>query len=674
MKKLVLVAIVFAGCRDTPATDSAGAARASCATIGVDFARSVLPKQSAMRDAAWPRELAPELQKKLQQVCAKDHWTVAALACMPDGATCPNAQAKLHKRDALSIVTDLVMAKAATPQASPKGAIGSPLPEVGPHPDYPTPVAAGTDKIFLTEEPDRGARVASTYALPARTSLTWTNHAHCADQKASLACSAAAPAADRLWSWRVGKAKDLVVAEAIRDKQVYATYIYVTANGAPVERVELDMFGQVEAKLMFAAGRYTGRQPSGRNALPACGAMAYTLDKGHLETHSCLQWSGEPMRDLTRVATTRYVRDANGFVLDELRLDIDGKPISKNDGVPHLVYELDATGAVAVERYKDGDDKPMASDGACYGLRTERDARGSEIRRTCLGPDDKPIARVSGTSVELYRTDGNGCRTELRRYTPDGTTAAVDHDRVHGISYVNDDRCQVTQRTCLDAKEVPVACGVSRPARQVDRYDDRGNVIASKHHGPTGVPGGDGVYQVFELRNRFDEFGNRIEQRCYNPGGAAVDCGATGYAGEVVTWDEAGRAVEFRYLDTAGKPGTNLGSSARRLRYDNYDHPFETRLLDAKNELFAMRGQSIRRDLYDAAHRHFAVLLLDKTSEPALYNGCYVGATCPAGGATPWHAVRIVRRSDGSVETNQFFDARGQLMTTTDCRTAQCFD
>jgi len=36
--------------------------------------------------------------------------------------------------------------------------------------------------------------------------------------------------------------------------------------------------------------------------------------------------------------------------------------------------------------------------------------------------------------------------------------------------------------------------------------------------------------------------------------------------------------------------------------------------------------------------------------------------------------LRIVRRTDGSIVKNLFFDATGQLIFSNDCRAKRCFD
>jgi len=114
---------------------------------------------------------------------------------------CKEKPAELEQRPPLP-----VLAKPDAARAKPEAKVGtgSPLPEVGPHPDYPTPVRAGTDQIFLLEEPDRGPKAPLAFVLPARSSLVWREHAHCEDDKLSVTCSTATAKPSELHRWRVG--------------------------------------------------------------------------------------------------------------------------------------------------------------------------------------------------------------------------------------------------------------------------------------------------------------------------------------------------------------------------------------------------------------------------------------------------------------------------------------
>jgi hypothetical protein len=554
--------------------------------------------------------------------------------------------------------------------------IASPLPEVGPHPSYPTPVAAGTDKIFFLEEPERGPKASPTFSPPARGALRWTSHAHCEPDTATVVCGPAATGATA--RWRVGrKGKQLVVAEALRDKRPYQTTIYIARpDGATDRVVRLDAYGRVAWTRFFVAGqrRYSARHPGGANALEGCGFMSYLLDDaGHVREIGCLQWLGQPMRDVHGVATTRYRRDERGMIVEEQRLGLDGAPSVADDGAQRVLYERDRSGVIAVERYRDSDGTPaLSSRSGCYGLRYERDARdprGLVQRRTCLTADDHPAPGASGATTDAYRYDARGCSIGVRHLGPTGQPATGYH-RVHGRSYELDERCEERARTCLNLLEQPLACGPGEPARYVYERDAAGQIVSTKHYAANAAPGVDPSYQVFEIRNQWDERGSNVGRACYDASGTAAPCGRTGFHAIKWTVDDAGRKIEERYLDVQGGAATNLGCALRRFQYDNYDHNFETRNFDARGQLVEALGQAIRRELYDDAHRKFGVLLLDKAGKPASYTGCYVGVSCPN---RPWHAVRIVRSPKGSVEKNLFFDAAGQLIHTQSCGATRCF-
>lgn len=555
------------------------------------------------------------------------------------------------------------------------GAIGSPLPEAGPHPQYPTPAAAGTDKIFLLEDPDRGPRAPLDFKLP-RGRMAVSNHGHCEDDALSIVCSdAPAKAAQAFWRVR-RKGKETVVAHqfAPDGKRVEKTIVYLAKpDGTPLQRVELDRYGRVTSALFFLAsgGRYTGRARDGSNLLAGCGSMSFKLDgHGRIAERGCKQWLGEPMHDTNGVGITRYERDARGFITGEAHFGIDGEPIANTDGVHRVVYELDADGRAAAWRYRDVGGKPVASKKGCHGYRTDRDDRGAVVRLTCLGADDKPATAVQGKAIDAYVNDARGCRIKVRYLDPHGFPA-TNLERVHGRDYEVDSTCARKSETCLGVLRDARSCGPGQPARYVYKRNAVGQVVSTKHYDADGEPSRDASYNVFELRSRYDDAGNEIRMSCHDERGQPARCGSTDFAALATKYDDVGRPTEERFFDTDGKATTNLDSWARRFRYDNYDHEFESTSYDAQDQPVNSLGSATRRDLYDAAHRRFGVVLLDKAGEPARYTGCYVGAVCPD---QPWHAVRIKRRADGSVESNEFFDHTGQLLLVSDCRRVLCFE
>jgi hypothetical protein len=201
--------------------------------------------------------------------------------------------------------------------------------------------------------------------------------------------------------------------------------------------------------------------------------------------------------------------------------------------------------------------------------------------------------------------------------------------------------------------------------------DSRGNPVSVKHYSESESPAIDEEFDAFELRYRYDDGGNVTSLSCFDAYGEAIECDGTGFHEKKTTWDANGRRTRESFVGRDGHAAFNLGASSRRYKHDNYDHPFESQSFDDKGQLVEQSGTATIRELYDVRHQRFAIVLLDVNGKPARYTACFTGATCPE---RAWHAVRIVRLGDGTVEYNQFFDEDGQLIEAISCRTNKCFD
>lgn len=551
-----------------------------------------------------------------------------------------------------------------------RGAIPPLLPERGPHPDYPTPIAAGTDKLFFLEEPERGPLAPASVSLPAPASLRRSLHLHCEPHLLGVSCGPARPRPPaRGPFWRLGqRGKELVLAELLEGQEPRArrTILLERDAGRLTRVVELDAHGEVSEARVFdrAAPRCSARKLSGENALEGCGQLRYTLDAaGRPVELGCLQWQGEPMLDTHGVARTALTLDGNGLVSERRRLGLDGKPLAGHDGIHLTRFVRDREGRVLSERHFDLEGKPTRWNG-CHGYSHLLDAVGREERRDCLDLDGKPSTTVVS---ERYRYDVRGCWISSRYFQ--GAERARNRRNLHGLDFQVDARCATLEQTCVNLVEQPLACGPGEPARYRYQRDARGRIISTKHFGAV-APGSDKAYGVHELRSQLDERGSVTGQSCHDARGEPVLCGTTGFHAILWRRDAVGRSLEERFLGVDGAPTSNLGCHVRRFQYDNYDHLFESRNHDAKDGLVEVMGGAIRRELYDPGHRRFAVLVLDRNARPARYTGCYAGVDCPRG---PWHAVRIVRSASGAVERNQYFDAAGQLIHTLRCNQARCW-
>jgi hypothetical protein len=620
------------------------------------------------------KKLAPRLRDAVIESCTTNKWAQDTLAC--DDAGCRDkltAGQRAHAEMLLAEVVRDQSGKQPEPKApDPKDIIGSPLPDVGPDPMYPTPKRAGTQNLFTMEDPERGPKAPIDFKLPPRDSLTWTTHAHCEDDKLTPVCSP--PSGAGLWSWRVGRdGKGVVVAEQLRGKATAKTFVYTSdQQGSPLERIELDSHGRVTGALLFVEGnRYTGRRRTGGNALEGCGFMKYALDANRrIAQLVCEQWLGGTMLDTDGVARTDYVRDASGFVIEEKKFGLDAKPIADKDGVSSYARDLDRDGRPATVRYRDKDGRPIQALTGCFARRIERDAQGTESKSVCLAANGAALADESGTAAIAYKNDRQGCRVGVRNLDANDAPA-LDHYRSHGADLVVDSHCAIKERTCLGIDGKPALCRNGEAARNVNVLDAFGRVTSAKYYDQDRQAGGDPHFHMFEVRTKYDDLDRNIEQSCWIEGGTAAQCGTTGFHRMKTTFDDVGRAIEARYFDETGQPVANYQAWIRRYRYDNYDHQFEATAHEPNGTLIEAANVATRRDLFDSAHRLFGVLLLDKQGKPARYTGCYTGVACTW---KPWHALRVIRRHDGSAEKNLFFDDQGQVIETQLCTRVQCWD
>ncbi len=585
-----------------------------------------------------------------------------------------------HRDPALTATADAATLAAALDAGAADATPARPQPpDLIPHADpmYPTARKAGTADLFFLEEPVRGPHV-TRVRRPSRAGLRATKHAYCTVTGGGIACGEAAPvrgerAEVRVWRRSDGKP---VIAEwriAGRvDKSAVLTY---DAHGQLTQLARFDTVGDITSVRSYdpPGKRYTERNLDGTNALDGCGGMELTLDgRGRVLAETCLQWLGEPMRDTNGVTTSKYVRDAQGFITREERFDPKGAAmVGVRDAVHRIDSERDAHGRVTVERYFGvaGTPTPSAEERGCYGVAREYE-RGLEVRRLCLDADGSPRRDADGVAAFETVRDARGCEVGERHLGASGEP--VLRDGVAGFAYKVDRKCQKVEKRCLDEDDELTACGPGEPAGFLHKRDAHGRIVSSKFLDAYGRPGLDADYDVHEVRYEWDALGRQTGESCHDERGRLTECASTGFARTADTFDDNGRIAERRFFGPDGEPATNRGTVVRKYVYDNYDHLAETRNLDDDGALFQSDGMAIKRNYYDDTHLLFGIALLDARERPAFYEACFTGVRCPPGGEH-WHAVRIVRSPDGRATYNHYFDADGRKLMTLDCKSDQCW-
>lgn len=543
------------------------------------------------------------------------------------------------------------------------------------HPDFPTPERAGTATLFILEEPDRGPVVKEAPA-PAQDGWTFTLHAHCElDLDGMAVCSpalAGEPGPNA--HIRVGRRKGLpmLLEERVGARVAETLLVERMPDGTVSRVVSLDGHGLVRWSRHFDAegARFSSRKRNGANALPGCGFLGLSRNAaGRIDGTTCLQWSGEPMQDLSGAVQTRRILDDRGLVREEQFADASGKPLPRHDGTQRIVFERDSLGREVARRYLDEQGLPVPSqDRGCHTQRTSYDARGLVDERTCLGPEDRPLADHKKTCRVAHEYDGRGCRTALLLYGLSNKGCTLLSWRQ---VFTVDEHCEDLSKVCLYRGVTRKNCGVGQPAELRYSRDPWGNEATTQHFNSARGQATDAACGAFEIRRTFDALGNEVREAFFDAAGQPMECKGTGYHGTITQYDDAGRITYRTFFDAAGKPATNLGCARRRYIYDNYDHLAGTHDEGPDGKPQDVLGQSRQQNIFDRGHRLFGVLLFDIQGQPARYRGCFTNRTCPQG---PWHAVRVMRSASGRLEVNLFFDENGQLIHTVDCDKHLCWE
>lgn len=546
--------------------------------------------------------------------------------------------------------------------------------EKAPHADYPTPRLAGTETIFLLEEPERGPLVREASADPPD-GVRWSRHHHCELVLDRLACGPSGGPEAGL-HWRVGRLKGKVVLAQRRfGGRVLESLVFTPGKKAwPQKVVLLDDHGTVvwSRHITVDGSRLSSRKRNGANALPGCGHWALTRAKGgKVREVACLQWSGEPMLDLHGVARTKLKLRGDGLVLERRYFDLEGKPAARHDGLHRLVLDRDRPGRVVRRRGFDLEGLPaLGQEDGCYAELRKIDARGLLGEERCLGATEEPAENRRGYCRVERIYDGRGCEVERRQFKLERKSRRC--ERLFRVRrFKVNAQCETMVKTCFTGEDRRTPCGNHKVAEYRYSRDALGRVTAIQHFRADRQEGAHPGCATFEVRRVHDERGNISLETYHGSAGQPQECKGTGYHGIRTFYDDAGRISHKRFIDVHEKPASNLGAFVRRYSHDNYDHLVRTENRDAGDKPVAVLGQVSMKFIYDSGHRTFGLLLFDARGRPARYRGCFTNRSCPS---KAWHAVRIVRRDNGALAQNLYFDADKQLIATYDCDKKRCWD
>jgi serine/threonine protein kinase len=335
-------------------------------------------------------------------------------------------------------------------------------------------------------------------------------------------------------------------------------------------------------------------------------------------------------------------------------VDIDGMTPRRRaeSHITTIVRELDGVGLVTRETYLGASGRPRADEDGAYGHAFVNGRRGRPVRTTILASDGKPGADASGRGIIQRSDDDSPDGAETRVFDVDGKPMTVLgvhcvkatwsdsvalsewldfglHDErvvsldpavhTHGKRIAWNPESRTREVTWVDES------GRTRPERSdsfakfretsdargratlVEFLDGDGNAVM--RHGDSAT-----------IRAAWNERDDQVEVASFDATGRPM-VAASGFAKQVMVYDERGRTIERRSYDENGKLAARSkleeGSAIQRVKYDDRGLPVSLSAFEPDGKPSAKNdGVSIQLRKYDRFRNVTEVSYLGVDGQP----------------------------------------------------------
>ena len=257
---------------------------------------------------------------------------------------------------------------------------------------------------------------------------------------------------------------------------------------------------------------------------------------------------GAPCFNNKGYAKVSYGYDEWGNVTEILFLGVDGKPCTDSSGVARCVMRYDERGNKIEEATSDTEGNPCLNAQGAAKMTAVCDSWGNVTEMTYWGTDGRLGLNKEGFAKLNFKYDERGFREETAYFDVNNKLCM----RTGGYAKVlekYDPRGNCTEVAYRDENDRPCLLkdGYAKLSFQ---YDDRGNVVKQVYFGTDDKPcintGG-----FTAISQKYNEKGMITEVAFWDI--AEKPCLVNGYFMEKTEFDDWGRIIEKKYLDTENK-------------------------------------------------------------------------------------------------------------------------
>lgn len=305
----------------------------------------------------------------------------------------------------------------------------------------------------------------------------------------------------------------------------------------------------------------------------------YEDEKGDL---TCTVRKGE-----ISIAASRACYDRNGYVTLQESFDAQMQPVYDPDLFCYILETTyDGRGNKTSWQYLDDRGELMLREGMNYARFTAvYNNNNQELENAYYGTDGQLTVNSScGYAMLTMQYLENGKCSGWTYYGADGEPVTLPSVGYASIIKTYDEAGRIVAEAYLDQDGQPVLSGKGY-AKTIMRYDGRGNCTLQSYYGTDDRLRIPAFTSYASVERAFDEAGRIISERYLDTNGRQIACGY-GYAKTTWAYDGSGNCTECRYYASDGeliiRPST--GYAAFRRRFDSSGRLIEEEYLDADLE------------------------------------------------------------------------------------------
>jgi len=303
--------------------------------------------------------------------------------------------------------------------------------------------------------------------------------------------------------------------------------------------------------------------------------------------------SGQPMRMSSGFASERFQHDLQGRITQVCFFDEIGRSIASDRLSACERYRLDAKGRTTRLEHVDTQGQLMLL-GPEAAAELDYDAGGNPIEMRFYGVDSQLTNTDFTGAIMRMQNDARGNLLQVSFFDPGGKPAAPAGIGAQSVRFQYDARDRQIEKAYFGLDQQPVVIPSGGYAIKRLQRDERGNVLAKRYYGTDLKP-------MPLAENLFPEDG-------------------IGYASVLYRLDEAGNAVEQRYVDPADQLIDNSqGFALIHRQFDTRSEKIEERYYDARQQpTLGPDGAYGYRASYDAQGRTAQLTYLDAQAQPGI--------------------------------------------------------